>query len=370
LPLTILAVAGSDVALAACAWRYDIAASVRARAIIEPWTISIGALVFSFYSLRDGLILSYVVSMLAAGVAAFWPLARHFDWAPGWFPKPRRIWAMARRNAPLAMADAVELGSRRLDLFILGFFVTPSVVGIYYAAQQFASLPQKLKTSFEPILGPVITRNLQNDNFPAIARQVSQVGFWIVAAQAGIALSLGIPGEAVMGLVGPHFVAGTAALAFLLLAEVCAAPAVVSESALVYMARHLNMLISVGMIALQAVLSLLLILATRGAGYPDGVVAAAPALALALALAVSSLVKSLVLSRRLRQRIVIWRPALLVAASVAVVVGAGFVALPHRMEWMELVFGVPVTLAAYAAVIWRYGFGPDDRALFKRAPVG
>ncbi|MBK5263617.1 MAG: lipopolysaccharide biosynthesis protein, partial [Alphaproteobacteria bacterium] len=70
LPLIIIAVAGSDIALAACAYRYDIAATVRARSIVEPWTISIAAFGFSFYSLRDGLILSYVLSMIAALVAS------------------------------------------------------------------------------------------------------------------------------------------------------------------------------------------------------------------------------------------------------------------------------------------------------------
>src|SRR3546814_20851904 len=99
---------------------------------------------------------------------------------------------------PLAGADAIEWGSRRIDLAILGLFFTPAIVGIYYVAQQVASLPQKLKTSFDPILGPVITRNLGEKNYSAIARQVSQVGFWIIAAQAGIALALGIPGEAVI----------------------------------------------------------------------------------------------------------------------------------------------------------------------------
>ena len=37
-----------------------------------------------------------------------------------------------------------------------------------------------------------------------------------------------------MGLVGPEFVGGTAALAFLLAAEVVAATAAVSEAALIY----------------------------------------------------------------------------------------------------------------------------------------
>lgn len=370
LPLIILAVAGSDVALAACAWRYDISATVRARAIIEPWTISIAAWVLSYYSLRDGLILSYLLSMIAAMLASLWPMFRHFGLPRGWQPDLMRLWRMTRINMPLAAADAVEWGSRRLDLAILGLFVSPAVVGIYYVAQQVASLPQKLKTSFEPILGPVITRNLNENNYAAIARQVSQVGFWIIAAQAGIALALGIPGQAVMGLVGPQFVDGTLALGFLLLAEVVAATAVVSESALVYLARHRNLMISLGMIGLQAGLSFVLILMVRQAGYSDEVMAAAPALALALALAFSSIVKSNLLQYLLKHRIATWRPALLAASSVAVIVGMVFVSLPRSYEWVELVIGVPVILFVYGIIIWRFGFGPDDRELFTRSRRG
>ncbi|MGD9811800.1 MAG: lipopolysaccharide biosynthesis protein [Sphingobium sp.] len=370
LPLIVVAVAGADVALAACAWRYDISATVRARAVVEPWTISIAAWLFSYYSLRDGLILAYVLSMLAALVTALWSLGRHFTWPRGWMPVPGRLWRMTRINMPLAAADAVEWGSRRLDLAILGLFVSPAVVGFYYVAQQVASLPQKLKTSFEPILGPVITRNLAERNYAAIARQVSQVGFWILAAQAGISLALGIPGEAVMGLVGPQFVAGTLALGCLLAAEVAAAPAVVSESALVYLARHRNLMISLGMIGLQAALSIALIMLVSRAAYGPEAVAAAPALALAIALAMSSVVKSQLLQRVLRHRVATWRPALIAASAVAVIVGSLVVALPRNFEWLELLVGVPAILAAYCAVIWRFGFGPDDRALFARTAKG
>src|SRR3546814_5655614 len=95
---------------------------------------------------------------------------------------------MTGRAFPLASAHAIEWGTRRLDIFILGFFAAPAAVGIYYVAQQVASLPQKLKTSFEPILGPVITRNLKDANMAAIASQVRAVGFWLSAAQASNAL--------------------------------------------------------------------------------------------------------------------------------------------------------------------------------------
>jgi O-antigen/teichoic acid export membrane protein len=366
LALIVIAVAGSDVALAACAYRFDIGATVRARSVIEPWAISIGAFAFAFYSTRDGLILSYVVSMVAALVASIIPMTRHYGIPYGWRPDGGRLWRLARRNLPLAAADGVEWGSRRLDLAILGLFVSPAVVGVYYVAQQVASLPQKLKTSFDPILGPVITRNLAEGNFAAIAKQVSQVGFWIIAAQAGIALALGIPGEAVMGLVGPHFVGGTGALAFLLLAEVVAATAVVSESALVYIARHRNLMISLFMIGLQAALSFGLILLAKRFNLSPMAIAAAPALALSIALGVGALVKARLLSHLLGAKVNAWRWPLLSACGVACIVGAAFVALPREYEWVELVFGVATILGVYGFVIWRWGFGSEDRALFRR----
>ncbi len=367
LPLAIFTIVGTDIALAALAYRFDVASTVRARAVVEPWTISIAAGALFFYSTRDGLILAYVASVIAALLAALWPLWRSYGLPWGWRPRPAELYALARRNLPLAAADAAEWGSRRLDLAILGLFASPAVVGIYYVAQQVASLPQKLKSSFDPILGPVITRNLQAKNHAEIARQVGQVGFWIIAAQAGIALALGIPGEAVMGLVGPEFVGGTAAMAFLLAAEVAAATAVVSESALVYMARHRNLMISLAMLALQAVLSLILIhisamlpIAARLQGL---VHAAAVACALMLALGAASFVKALLLARLLGHPISIWRWSLLPAIAAAILVGVSATQIP---EWAELVFGVPAILGIYLIVIWRWGFGPEDRVLFKK----
>ena len=81
-----------------------------------------------------------------------------------------------------------------------------------------------------------------------------------------------------MGLVGPGFVAGTAALALLLAAEVAAATAVVSEAALIYIARLRNLWIRLATIALQAALTVGFMLAARRDG-PDPLVQAAGAAA-------------------------------------------------------------------------------------------
>ena len=367
--LIVLAIPGyalTEIVLAAQAYRSDIATTVRARAIVEPWTISI--LAGAFYLLgpvrQSGLSMAYLASIYAGLAAALWPFFRTYGLPQDWTPNPGRMARMTWRALPLAAADAIEWGTRRIDIFILGLFAAPAAVGIYYVAQQVASLPQKLKTSFEPILGPVITRALKDKDFQAIAKQVCQVGFWITAAQAGIALALGIPGEAIMGLVGPNFVAGTAALAFLLAAEVVAATAVVSEAALVSVARFRNLMVSIATIGRQAALTLAAMLAVHAYGLPEPWRAAGAALALMVALGVSSLVKAVMLSRILGERVNNWRWPLLWAAAAAIVVGQLVVRMP---EWAELIFGIPAILAVYGWIIWRRGFGPEDRVLFRRS---
>ena len=365
LPVTIFALAWSDITLAALAYRHDVGATVRARAIVEPWTISIAAFAWSFISTRDGLIIAYVLSMVGALIASVIPFFKSYGIPHGWNPDPAALWRMARRNLPVACADAVEWGSRRVDIAILGLFASPAVVGIYYVAQNVASLPAKLKTSFDPILGPVISRNIAAKNYSAVAKQVRQVGFWVIAAQSAVALALGIPGEAVMGLVGPEFVAGTAALAFLLAAEVVAATAAVSESALIYCARNRNMVISLAMIGLQALLTVGLILVMQRQGWPPMAVATGPAVALLLALGFAAVVKSRLLHKLLEAPVAGWRWTLVWASAAAIAVGWLFTLLPASLEWLELLGGIPAILLAFGLVIWTKGFGPEDRELFR-----
>ena len=165
-----------------------------------------------------------------------------------------------------------------------------------------------------------------------------------------------------MGLVGAGFVAGTAALGFLLAAEVVAATAAVSEAALIYCARHRNMVISLGMIVLEAGLAAGLILLMRSWGWPIMWQATGPAIALMLSLGFAAIVKSRLLSRILGQPVSGWRWPLIWAAAAAMVVGQLVILLP---EWAELVVGIPAILGAFGAILWVKGFGPEDRELFR-----
>src|SRR3546814_6091363 len=103
-----------------------------------------------------------------------------------------------------------------------------------------------------------------------------------------------------MGMVGPEFVACTAALGFLLTAEVLASTGTVCESALVYVARMRNLMISLTMLTVQIALSFALILAMRSQHWPIDYQAAGPAVALMVSVTITSLIKALVLKRVLK----------------------------------------------------------------------
>ena len=368
LAVIVFAIAWSDVSLAALAYRHNVKATVTARAIVEPWTISIAAWVLYYVSARDGLIIAYVLSMAAALVASLIPFIRSYGLPHGWSPRVTPLLQLARRNMPLAGADAIEWGSRNIDRFILGLLFPPAIVGIYYMAQQVSSIPQKLKTSFDPVLGPVIARNLAAGNRMAIAAQVKQVGFWIITLQAALLLMGGIPAEGVMGVVGPQFVVGAGALCFLLAAEVAATPGAVAEAGLVYMARHRNLIVSLLLLGFQAALSFALVFQMRAMGWSVNVQAVGPAVALVLTLALGSTIKCWMLSRITGGAVFSLRPGFVAAILIAGAVGWGFTQLPDRLEWLELSVGVPAIFIAYFAVIAKWAFGPEDRQLFKKMP--
>jgi hypothetical protein len=166
-----------------------------------------------------------------------------------------------------------------------------------------------------------------------------------------------------MGLVGSGFTGGTATLGFLLAAEVIAAAAVVSEAALIYVARTKNMIISVVMLAIEAGLAAALILIMKNRGFPPAFQATGPAIALCVALAFASIAKSRLLSKELGAPVSGWRWDLAWATAAGVIAGA--VVRYLLPESLHLVLGVPLILIAFFAVLWTKGFGPEDRQLFR-----
>ena len=358
-PLIIIGIVLSDISLAGLAFRHDIAATVRARSLVEPWVLSLAALGLGFTHWGpDGLTIAYILSMMAAAAASVWPAARSFGLVPKWRPKSGALVGLLRSNFPLAGADITEWGARRLDIFILGRFASAEIVGIYYVAQQIASLPQRLKSSFDPILAPVLTTNLALNRIDKVAAHVRQISFWVGAAQLGVVLALALVARAAMGLFGPVFASGALVLIMLLVVELLAAQAAVAESALIYVARNKNLMWSLAGILVQIGVSLLLVPRYGGVGAAAG---------LAVSALLLTLVKTRLLSRTLGASVAGWRWIMPLAALPAIAAGLAMLNAP---EWAQLAIGMFVSLGIYGSIMWRFGFKGADRLLFARGLRG
>lgn len=358
-PLIIIAIVVSDICLAALAFRHDIAATVRARSLVEPWVLSIASLALAFTLFKpEGLIIAYVLSMVAAAAASLAPAASSFGLVGGWRPDPGALKTLVSRNLALAGADITEWGARRLDIFILGRFASPEIVGIYYVAQQIASLPQRLKSSFDPILAPVLTTNLAAGNMVKVAAHVRQISFWVGAAQLGVVIALASTGRAGMGLFGPVFAGGALVLAVLLTVELLAAQAAVAESALIYVARGRNLVWSLVGVGIQIGVSLVLVPRTDVLGGGVGA-----ALGLAVSALFLSIVKSRLLAEKLGHPVSGWRWSMLIAGAAGL--GTGLVVM-RTPEPIQLSIGLIAILGVYGGIIWRFGFKGADRLLFTR----
>ena len=128
--------------------------------------------------------------------------------------------------------------------------------------------------------------------------------------------------------------------------------------------------ISALMVAVQAALSVALIVGMQEGGLPLVYQAAGPAIALTLALGLASVLKARLLGRILEAPVQGWRWPLIWAGTAAGLVGYAFSLLPRSLEWAQLSFGIPATLVAFGIVVWKLGFTHEDRALFRIGPRG
>lgn len=356
--LIVSAIVLADVSIAGLAFRHRIAAAVRARSVIEPWVLTIAATLLAFTAWEaGGLLIAYLLSLLAAVLASLAPTLREFGAPRGWRLSPVRLAQMAWRNLPLAGADLVEWATRRLDVFLLGRFAPAEVVGLYYVAQQVATLAGKIRASFDPILVPMLSRALKADRPAEAAASLNQVGFWVLSFQIPVALALGLPAEGLLGLFGPAFAAGGLILALMLATELAAAGSGLAEMGLIFARPKANLAIAGVGLAAQAALSLWLIPLHGGVGAAG---------ALLLAVMLTSIARQLLMGHVLGQPVGLWRWSLLGAGAGAFALGFAARSLPE--VWQMLVT-IPGVLVLFATIIWRFGYGPEDRVLLTRAPI-
>jgi O-antigen/teichoic acid export membrane protein len=356
-PLVMLGLVLSDMCLAALSHYHMMMPQVVARALVEPWvlTLTAGALAFTPFK-YEALFIAYGLAMSAAAAVSLFYFCKHFHLSAIKRVKPANIIALARQSTPVWLADIVEIGQRRVDVLILGQMAGPAVVGLYYAGQQVATLVSRMRGSFEPILTPVMAKLSAAHEKTQAALALDQVRFWLYCAQLAVMLALGLYAKSIMTMIGPEFGSGATIMILLLLAELFWGVLGIAELPLLFARAKTNVLIGLLAIGVEIILALLLVPRFAGVGA---------AIALSGAFLLAGIIKTVLASRQLG----VWpHPARMFWPSVfgAVAVGPSYWLAAKMSFPASMLAGIPLFLLLYGLLLWYLVFTDADRMLFRK----
>jgi len=232
-------IAVSEVFLSLTRHRRKIRYDVIARSITEPWVLTgLVAIAWALNMLDGGLLAAYFGALVASFMVSLWGLANLYSLSAvlraGTNGKCLR--ELSVFSAPTAAVDVIALAFRRVDIFLLGVLSSEAIVGIYYAAQNIATLVQKTRHIFDPILAPVVSQTMARRGHDQAAKQLEQVCRWIFTILAIQVALLGFFAGSLLELIGTGMAAGALALILMMVAEALDGTIASAELPIVY--RH------------------------------------------------------------------------------------------------------------------------------------
>jgi O-antigen/teichoic acid export membrane protein len=233
-----------EIFLTATRFKRRMRYEVLARSVVEPWTLALLTLAFYFAgNTAFGLLGSYAGSLMAAFAFSLYAFGREYEWR-ALFAAPFNM-AFIRRvgffSGPTAVVDAIGIAFRRADIIFLSLFTPDATVGIYYGVQNLATIVQKTRHMFDPMLSPVVSQTLSRRGSEGASEQLAQVCRWIFTLLCLQLALLAFYGKPLLTLIGPGFEAGARALVIVLGAEALEGTLASAELPFVFRRPWLNL---------------------------------------------------------------------------------------------------------------------------------
>jgi len=348
-----------DIALTTIKFKRVVRWDVLARCLFEPWAFLGLALVFWFQGWSEhGLIYAYVGSVITAAIVAAYGLRRVVGFK-SIFESRLSVSHMKRifvKSLPVGVTDMSIMALRRIDLVVLGVFVGPAAVGLYYMVQQLVTIPHKIGGAFQPMLSPVIADLHNQKQSHQMEKKLSNVCRWIFSIQLIISVPMMVYGSELLSVFGPEFAIGGTVLIIVLLAELLDGSFLSAETPLVYSKPRipptlliLTLIIEIGFIAFLSNLY--------------GVIGAAIGFLIALGFLNAS--RLFMLARHMKIQVISkdFAPPLIAAIGVTVLLFAVRWGLPNNI-WIASL-GIISAVGIYALALKTFGLTKTDQVLIR-----
>lgn len=199
---------------------YQVLSSKIARPMLRLVAV-VGALALG-YSLTGVMVALVVASGVVLGFASYILLTR-FELRP-WVSSDKvtrgRVFEYYNFSIPLTMKNAADILIRRVDIFMIGLFFSPTVVGYYNISiliAGFLVLPLK---GFNQLFAPIASRLYVEDDIKKLNSLYNTVTRWVFTISLLVAIGAFVYRTEILSLFGGGFTAGTTVLALFVVSQV------------------------------------------------------------------------------------------------------------------------------------------------------
>lgn len=162
-------------------------------------------------------VVGYVALIVAAvgltAVVGFALLFRYSSLRPKLTSAAAEARGFYRFSLPLAASNVESLIYNKVDLFMVGAFLTASAVGVYSISVLLAGLLLVPLTALNQLFAPIASRLHENDRSAELGQLYRAVTRLVIGVSLVLTAALIVYRAEVLSLFGPEFTAGTAVLA-------------------------------------------------------------------------------------------------------------------------------------------------------------
>ncbi|WIV67057.1 flippase [Natrialbaceae archaeon AArc-T1-2] len=312
--------------------------------------VAVVAAVAVGYSLL-GVAAAYALACLMAFLIAIWYAFWRTNLRPSVEFDRQEVADFYNYSAPLSLSKASSFLFKRVDVFMVGIFLTSASVGIYNIAVLIAGIIAMPLIGINQLFPPVASRLYAEDDRGQLESVYETVTRWSITASLIVALPLVVYRTEVLALFGPEFVAGTAVVTLFVAGQLfnaAAGPAndllTMTDHQYVVMTNHL--VLGVGNVVLNYYFIL-----------EFGLVGAA--IATAGVLASLNVVRALqvwYLEGLVGYSVDLWKPLAATAASAFVMFVVGL----YLGGLVAVVVGSAAGVGTFLAALYRFGLEEQD----------
>jgi len=182
------------------------------------------------------------------------------EYGPG--AKRFELGAWFRYSLPLFLVDGIGFLLTNADVVVVGIYLPPDQVGIYYAAAKTIVLVQFVYFSIKAAAGPRFSAIMAEGDMPALAAFAGQMARWSFWPSLAVGLAALAAGELLLSLFGSAFTAGYWLMA-ILFAGILAKSLVGPGEVLLSMAGRQNLCVLLYAATLAASVGLYVVLIPR-----------------------------------------------------------------------------------------------------------